>query len=94
LVGLVIAALVLMGNVKTAWSFRAFTVLIYYAITNLAAIHMSTAERRYPRLIAWLGLASCLFLAFWVDPTIWLVGLGLIRLGLLWWRFGKTWILH
>ena len=86
LVGLLIAILIFTGNVKTTWSFSAFTVLIYYAITNLAAIRMSDNERRYPRTVAWLGLLSCLFLAFWVEPEIWLVGLGLIAVGLLWWR--------
>ncbi len=29
------------GNVKTTWSFSALHVLIYYAITNMAAINMS-----------------------------------------------------
>jgi APA family basic amino acid/polyamine antiporter len=38
--GAVIAGLALLGNVKTTWSFSAFTVLIYYAITNLAALRM------------------------------------------------------
>lgn len=37
-VGVAIAVLVLIGNVKTTWSFSAFTVLIYYAVTNLAAL--------------------------------------------------------
>jgi APA family basic amino acid/polyamine antiporter len=92
-VGLLIATLVLIGDIKTTWSFSAFSVLIYYAITNLAAIRMSDAERRYPRAIAWLGLLSCLFLAFWVDRTIWLFGLLLIAIGLGWWRFGKRWLI-
>lgn len=83
-VGLGIAALVLVGNVKTTWSFSAFTVLLYYAITNLAALRLSDEERLYPRWIAWAGLAACLFLAFWVEVQIWLVGLGLLAVGLLW----------
>jgi len=83
-VGLTIAGLTLIGNVKTTWSFSAFTVLVYYALTNLAAIRLSDSERLYPRFIPWLGLMSCLLLAFWVDMTIWLVGLGLIGVGLFW----------
>lgn len=85
-VSLLIAILIVIGNVKTTWSFSAFTVLIYYAITNMAAIKMTNEERLYPRSIAWLGLISCLFLAFWVEPTVWATGLGLIAIGLLWWR--------
>ncbi|AMV35386.1 putative amino acid permease YhdG [Pirellula sp. SH-Sr6A] len=89
LVGGCIALLIVIGNGKTTWSFSAFTVLIYYSITNLAAIRMSDSERRYPSLLAWLGLFSCLFLAFWVEPSVWLVGVGLIGVGLLWWRIRK-----
>lgn len=89
LVGGLIAILILIGDVKTTWSFSAFTVLIYYSITNLAALRMSDGERRYPRILAWCGLLSCLFLAFWVEPSVWLTGLGLIAIGLLWWCFSK-----
>jgi APA family basic amino acid/polyamine antiporter len=83
-IGVVIAALALTGNVKTTWSFSAFTVLVYYAITNLAATRLSNTERLYPRVVPWLGLATCLFLAFWVEKRVWLVGLGLIAAGLVW----------
>lgn len=83
-VGIAIAFLVLLGNVKTTWSFSAFNVLIYYAITNLAALQIPQTERLYPPWIGWLGLASCLFLAFWVESSIWQIGLGLIIAGLIW----------
>lgn len=83
-VGIAIAGLALIGNVRTTWSFSAFTVLIYYALTNLAALQLPPSDRLYPRWIAWAGLAACLFLAFWVDWQIWLVGLGLIGVGLVW----------
>jgi basic amino acid/polyamine antiporter, APA family len=84
IIGIGIAALVLIGNVKTTWSFSAFTVLIYYSITNLSALQLTSEERLYPKWIAWVGLAACLFLAFWVEVQIWLVGLGMIAIGLVW----------
>jgi basic amino acid/polyamine antiporter, APA family len=84
IIGVGIAALVLIGNVKTTWSFSAFTVLIYYSITNLSALRLTEEERLYPKWLAWVGLAACLFLAFWVEVQIWLVGLGMIALGLVW----------
>ncbi len=84
LVGLAIAGLALVGNVKTTWSFSAFTVLIYYALTNLSALWLAPSDRLYPRVIPWVGLIACLFLAFWVEQTIWLFGLGLIVAGLIW----------
>lgn len=83
-VGIVVAALALLGDVTVTWSFSAFTVLIYYAITNLAALRLPTARRLFSPLIAWAGLLSCLFLAFWVEPSIWLTGVGLIGTGLIW----------
>lgn len=89
--GAAIAGLTLIGSVKTTWSFSAFTVLVYYAITNLAALKLPPEHRRYPRWIPALGLASCLGLAFWVDAVIWLVGLGLIAAGLVWKLFARRW---
>lgn len=83
-VGVGIAALVLVGDVRITWSFSAFTVLIYYAITNLSALQLKPQDRLYPRWLAWVGLAACLFLAFWVEVIIWVAGLGFIALGLLW----------
>jgi APA family basic amino acid/polyamine antiporter len=83
-IGAVIAGLVLIGSVRLTWSFSAFTVLIYYAITNLAALQLRADTRLFPRFIAWAGLAACLFLAFWVDMPVWLAGLGLIAVGLIW----------
>ncbi len=84
LVGGVIAGLVLIGNVKTTWSFSAFTVLMYYALTNLAALRLRPEELMYPRWIAVCGLAGCLSLAFWVETSAWLAGLTLMLLGGLW----------
>lgn len=83
-VGLLIAGLASHGSIETTWAFSAFTVLIYYAITNLAALRLPAEQRLYPRWIAMTGLAACPFLAFWVPVTIWAAGLGLIALGLIW----------
>jgi APA family basic amino acid/polyamine antiporter len=84
LVGITIASLALIGDVKTTWSFSAFSVLIYYALTNWAALKLPARHRRYPRWIAVVGLAACVFLAFWVEPQTWLIGLALIAVGLAW----------
>ncbi|MDJ0616647.1 MAG: APC family permease [Calothrix sp. MO_192.B10] len=88
-VGIGICLLILLGNVKTTWSFSAFTVLIYYGITNLAALQLAPSARLYPIWITWLGLGSCLFLAFWVDSLVWQIGLGLIVVGLIWHKIRK-----
>jgi APA family basic amino acid/polyamine antiporter len=84
MVGIVIAGLVLIGDVRTTWSFSAFTVLIYYALTHGAALRLPTEQRLYPAGVAGVGLLACVFLAFWVEPQIWRTGLGLITVGLAW----------
>jgi APA family basic amino acid/polyamine antiporter len=81
---IVVAALTLIGSVKTTWSFSAFTVLIYYGITNLAALRLPKQERLYSPAFAWCGLIACLLLAFSIEREIWIAGLGLIGVGLVW----------
>jgi basic amino acid/polyamine antiporter, APA family len=83
-VGLLIAGLALLGDVRVTWAFSAFTVLVYYAITNLAALSLPARARLFPRWMAAAGLVSCLLLAFYVEQGIWLTGLALIALGLAW----------
>ena len=80
--GVVIAVLVAIGSVRTTWSFSAFTVLVYYALTNLAALRLPAADRRFPRVLAVIGLAGCIGLAVWVEPAVWLAGLVVIAVGL------------
>ena len=70
-IGALISGLVLIGDVKTTWSFSAFTVLIYYSLTNLSALQLRDDERLFPRWVSWMGLGACLFLAFWVEWQIW-----------------------
>lgn len=84
LTGLIIALLVLSGDIRFTWSFSAFTVLIYYSITNLSAFLLPAELRLYPRIIPALGFVSCLGLAFWIQPEIILLGTGFIAAGLLW----------
>lgn len=84
MMGLVIAALALIGDVRTTWSFSAFTVLVYYAITDFAALFIPDEGRLFPRWVAVVGVISCLSLAFFVESRVYLTGLGLIVLGLVW----------
>ncbi len=90
-VGVLIAGLAAIGDVRTTWTFSAFAVLVYYAITNLAALALAPDERFYPRWVSAAGLVSCLALAFFVEREIWLVGVGLLVLGLLWRAVLRAW---
>ncbi len=82
-VGIFVALLVLLGDVKTTWTFSAFTVLVYYSLTNLAALALPVEHRRFPRIIAWLGLASCAGLALFVDVPMIVAGTTILVVGLL-----------
>lgn len=82
--GVTIAGIALVGDVKVAWSFSAFAVLMYYALTNLCVLRMPSVNRRYPQWIPFCGLVSCLSLAFFVEMRYWLVGLALLVVGLVW----------
>ena len=62
-VGVAVVVAVLSGGLVAVLSFSAFSVLLYYAITNAAALRLRPDERRWPRWLAWAGLASCLLLA-------------------------------
>lgn len=81
--GFLIAAIALVGDVRVTWSFSAFTVLVYYAITNLAALRLPAEHLLFPRWIPGAGLLGCLGLAFWVEQQVWRVGLGVLAAGLL-----------
>ena len=83
-VGVFVAGLVCLGDPSLTWTFSAFTVLVYYALTNLCAIRLKPDERLYPSWIAWAGLIACLSLAFFVDWHVILTGLGLIAGGFIW----------
>ncbi len=80
----IIGVLVLTGDVRTTWSFSAMTVLLYYAVTNVAALRLPEKDRRYPRWVAWAGLVSCIGLSVFIDPPILLVGVILIGAGVVW----------
>ncbi len=90
LVAAIVLGLVSVGSIRLAWSFSAFTVLVYYGITNLAALRLPRPQRLYPAGFAWGGLLGCFGLAFLVEPRVWMVGLGVLAAGLVL-RAGQRW---
>ncbi|MDB9512860.1 amino acid permease [Kamptonema animale CS-326] len=83
-VGIAIALLVLIGNVKTTWAFGTFGALYRCFIVALATLRLSNEERLYPIGITWIALLSSVVLAFCLDWQVWLVGLGVIGIGIIW----------
>jgi len=78
LVAVIIAGLAAVGSVTFAWSLSATTVLIYYALTNLAALRLPKEDRRYPRIISVAGLVGCLGLCVFIDWPFLAAGVGLL----------------
>lgn len=83
LVGIGLACIVLVGNVRAIWSFSTAALLMHYAMIHRVAIDRFAAPGSVPWLNG-LGLGLCVLLAFQVDWEFWLVILGLMALGLVW----------
>lgn len=80
-VGLVVASVVALADVRSAIGFSSFAVLHYYAVANAAALTLRPEERRWPRWLAVAGLAGCLVVAFSLPVASVAAGAGLLLIG-------------
>jgi basic amino acid/polyamine antiporter, APA family len=79
------------GTLEFIIAAAAFTILLYYAIANLAALRMEEKDRLFPIWVPWLGLFSCLALAVTLELSVIASGLILLVLGFVW-RWGyRAW---
>jgi APA family basic amino acid/polyamine antiporter len=70
-VGVVAAIIAATGTLAGVAAAATFAILVYYAITNVAALRMPAPLRLYPRFIAYTGLVACSLLALSLPlPTI------------------------
>ena len=76
-VGLVVAVVAALVDVRGAIGFSSFAVLLYYAIANAAAVTLGA------KVIPVIGLAGCLLLAILLPVSSVLVGVGVVLLGVL-----------
>jgi APA family basic amino acid/polyamine antiporter len=81
-VALAVGATVAVADVRGAIGFSSCTVLVYYAITNAAALTVGAHERRWPRALAVAGLAGCALLALTLPPPAVVAGFALLLAGL------------
>jgi basic amino acid/polyamine antiporter, APA family len=79
--GTIVVVVTLVGTLQWIVSAATFTILIYYTITNLAALRMPARERQYPNWIPALGLASCVVLAASLRPAAIAGGFALLAIG-------------
>lgn len=84
LTAFLILILVLLDDLRLTWSFSAFTVLLYYAINNMAALMIPREKKLFPAWLPAIGLVICLSLAWWVEWQALVAGLILIGIGIIW----------
>ncbi|TVQ77503.1 MAG: APC family permease [Phycisphaeraceae bacterium] len=79
--GLIVFALVLLGDVRLTWSLSAFSVLVYYAVNNLAALRIPKGESIVPKAIPLVGLIGCVLLASQVEWRALGAGIAILAVG-------------
>lgn len=62
--GAIILVAVRFGTLAWVVSSAAFSILLYYAIANVAALRLDRKRKRFPAVIAMTGLVTCIVLAF------------------------------
>lgn len=62
-IAVAVCVIVLAVDVRGAIGFSSFGVLVYYFIAGLSALRQPAAERRFPRVLAVIGVLGCLVLA-------------------------------
>jgi basic amino acid/polyamine antiporter, APA family len=83
--GALVCGIVLVADLRGAIGFSSFAVLTYYGLANASAWTLPASERRWPRLVAGLGLALCLLLALTLPGVAVVGGLALLALGSVVW---------
>lgn len=77
----VISILTLFGTFTFVLASAAFTILLYYSITNIAALKQNKPERLYPQWIPVLGLIGCLSMAVSLEWNVIVSGIIILVVG-------------
>ena len=80
-VAAIVIVLVVVLDLGHAIAVSGVAVLTYYAITNAAALTLSLEQRRWPRAMAFGGLAGCLVLVVALPPAAILGGFTTLAIG-------------
>lgn len=62
-VGVIVAGVVLVADVRQAIGFSSFAVLVYYLVANVAALRLERSRRRLPTWVPVLGAVGCVVVA-------------------------------
>jgi basic amino acid/polyamine antiporter, APA family len=89
-VGVTVAVVIAVADLRGAIGFSSFAVLTYYAIANASALTLPSEQRRWPRVLAAAGVIGCAVLAFTLPPTSVIGGVGVLALGAAIWAGRHT----
>lgn len=78
-VGVIVATVAALADVRAAIGFSSFAVLVYYAVANASAWTLDGAGRH--RVVPALGLTGCLLLACCLPASSVIAGAGLLAVG-------------
>lgn len=85
LVGVAVAGVVALVDLRGAIGFSSFGVLLYYALANASAVTLGPDERRFPWWLSVAGVAGCLLLAFSLPTTSVVIGSCVVGAGVVAW---------
>ncbi len=78
-----VIVVILVTELRDALALSGVAVLVYYAITNAAALRLDQSERRWPRALAIAGLVGSVTLAAALPPRAILVGASILAAGVI-----------
>ncbi len=79
--GIIILMLTLVGSFEFIVRAATFTILLYYSITNVAALKQPKKDRIYGKVIPILGLIGCLAMSISLPLIVILSGIGTLVVG-------------
>lgn len=79
--GAIILLLTVIGTFEFIVRSATFTILLYYSITNIAALKQPQSDRMYARIIPVLGLIGCLVMSVSLPLKVMISGVGLLVSG-------------
>lgn len=88
-VGIIVVVLICVGTLVGLVSLSAFTILVYYGLTNLSALRLGKENRWLPPAVPAIGLVFCVGLVASVPPRLMIPGAAVLAAGVLWrlvWR--------
>lgn len=79
--GIIILLLTIFGTFEFIVRAATFTILLYYSITNIAALKQPRKEQIYGRIIPIFGLIGCLTMSVSLPFNVIISGIGLLIIG-------------